>query len=230
MRERGKLPCLATGLLAQACQHLWLASSHDVYRRFTWIDHAIPPWLPTALMLVVVISPHGSMTIPLDEATLSQELRTARLLQPHVLVGYRWQNTGLHSRSFRSVITNTCVTSCRNLSPNRACSFNRTRLSIGLASLAIVDHPVAGGAERHQVTEAMGARASTMMDVQAGAARPTACAREAIAHLGTEFALNHVVGFVTLRIAARNADGECVELLVWARKVRVSKPSRPLWG
>ena len=117
MRERGKLPYLATCLLAQACQHLWLASSHDVYRRFTWIDRAIPPWLPTALMLAVIISPHGSMTIQLDEATLSQELRTARLLWPHVLVGYRWQHTGLHPEPFRPVITDTCVTSCR--SPHR---------------------------------------------------------------------------------------------------------------
>jgi hypothetical protein len=55
-----------------------------------------------------------------------------------------------------------------------------------------------------------------MVDVQAGVARPTACAGEVIAHLDTEFALDHVVRFVPLRIAARNTDGECIELLVWA--------------
>ena len=36
------------------------------------------------------IRPPGS-----GEDTLSQELRTARLLRPHVLVGYRWSHTGL---------------------------------------------------------------------------------------------------------------------------------------
>jgi hypothetical protein len=55
-----------------------------------------------------------------------------------------------------------------------------------------------------------------MVNVQAGVARPTACAREAIAHLGTELALDHGVRFVPLRIAARKANGERIELLVWA--------------
>jgi hypothetical protein len=36
------------------------------------------------------IRPPGS-----GEDTLFQELRTARLLRPHVLVGYRWSHTGL---------------------------------------------------------------------------------------------------------------------------------------
>jgi hypothetical protein len=40
---------LATYLLVQACQRLWLVGSHDVYQQFTWISHAIhpgprPPW------------------------------------------------------------------------------------------------------------------------------------------------------------------------------------------
>src|SRR6266581_4696807 len=53
-------------------------------------------------MLVVATSPHGFVTIFQDEASLSQELRTVRLLQPHVLVGYQWQNTGLRPRFIES--------------------------------------------------------------------------------------------------------------------------------
>lgn len=34
---------LATCLLAQACQHLWLVRIDDVYQRFTSVDHAIRP-------------------------------------------------------------------------------------------------------------------------------------------------------------------------------------------
>jgi hypothetical protein len=45
------------------------------------------------------------------EVTLSQELRTAGLLRPHVLVGYRWSHTGLCPE--RTVITGTSVASCR---------------------------------------------------------------------------------------------------------------------
>ena len=32
---------LTTNLLVQACQHLWLVPNHDVYQRFTYVDHAI---------------------------------------------------------------------------------------------------------------------------------------------------------------------------------------------
>jgi hypothetical protein len=39
----GESPYRAMCLLAQACQHLWLVGSHDVYQRFTWVDQAIPP-------------------------------------------------------------------------------------------------------------------------------------------------------------------------------------------
>ena len=40
---------LATYLLVQASQRLWLAGSYDVYQQFTWVSHAIhpgprPPW------------------------------------------------------------------------------------------------------------------------------------------------------------------------------------------
>ena len=47
-----------------------------------------------------------------DEVTLSQELRTARLPRPHVLVGYQWSHTGLrpgrktsHNRYIRSFVS-----------------------------------------------------------------------------------------------------------------------------
>jgi hypothetical protein len=50
------------------------------------------------------------------EVTLSQELRTAGLLRPHVLVGYRWSNTGLCPE--KQVITCPSVASCRT--PHRS--------------------------------------------------------------------------------------------------------------
>jgi hypothetical protein len=34
---------LATCLLAQASQHLWLVCTYDVYQRFTYVDHTIRP-------------------------------------------------------------------------------------------------------------------------------------------------------------------------------------------
>jgi hypothetical protein len=39
----GKCLHLATYLLVQASQPLWLVSSHDVYQRFTSVSHIIPP-------------------------------------------------------------------------------------------------------------------------------------------------------------------------------------------
>jgi hypothetical protein len=50
------------------------------------------------------------------EVTLSQELRTAGLLRPRVLVGYRWSHTGLCPD--RTVITGTSIASCRT--PHRS--------------------------------------------------------------------------------------------------------------
>src|SRR5208337_5405697 len=44
--------------------------------------------------------------------TLSQELRTAGLLQPHVQVGYRWSHTGLCPD--QTVRTGPSVASCRS--------------------------------------------------------------------------------------------------------------------
>jgi hypothetical protein len=51
MRERLHL---ATSLLGQACQPLWLVGSHDVYQQCTSVSHVIPPSLPTAVGLAVV--------------------------------------------------------------------------------------------------------------------------------------------------------------------------------
>lgn len=62
-------------------------------------------------MLAVIFSPRGLKTTFIGEATLSQELHTAGLLQQHVLVEYQWQNTGLY---FHTNTTNTYATSCRN--------------------------------------------------------------------------------------------------------------------
>ncbi len=42
-QEISKHLYLATYLLAQAYQHLWLVRSDDVYQRFTSVDHTIRP-------------------------------------------------------------------------------------------------------------------------------------------------------------------------------------------
>jgi len=65
-----------------------LLASHDVYQRFTSVSHVIPPELPTALGLAVVRKLSRVAHHLVGEATLSQELHTARLPWPHVLVGY----------------------------------------------------------------------------------------------------------------------------------------------
>jgi hypothetical protein len=89
-----------------ACSFLttFISSSHGL---------AIPsdPSSRTALMLAVAISPRGLMTVPQDEATLSPELHTVGLLQPHVWVGYWWQHTRLCPPF--GVITAVYATSCR---------------------------------------------------------------------------------------------------------------------
>ena len=102
---------LIPSLLVQAYQHLPLVSHHDVYQPFTSVDHTMPSSLPTPLMLGVVTSAHAPVTIPKDEATLSQQLRTPPLPVTHVLVGYWWQNTRLCP--VYTVITATQTTSCR---------------------------------------------------------------------------------------------------------------------
>ena len=82
-------------LLVQACQHLWLVSSNDVYQRFSYLNHTTLSLLPTTLMLAVATAPHGLVTSPQAEATLSRRLRTPtaslQMVFPptHAPVGYR---------------------------------------------------------------------------------------------------------------------------------------------
>ena len=86
---------LTTYLLVQAYQHLSLVNIHDVYQWFTYVDPTAPSWLPTALVLAITASTRAFAAIrSTDEATLFQELRTSPLPVTHVLVGYRWQNSG----------------------------------------------------------------------------------------------------------------------------------------
>lgn len=54
-----------------------------------------PILVPDHLALAVTTAPHGLVATLSSVATLSQELRKARLLLPHVLVGYRQPNAGL---------------------------------------------------------------------------------------------------------------------------------------
>jgi hypothetical protein len=84
MRERLHL---ATSLVVQACQPLWLVGSHDVYSRFTSVSHVLPPSLPTALGLAVVCGASRTTHHLVGEATVSQALHTVRLPWPHVLGG-----------------------------------------------------------------------------------------------------------------------------------------------
>src|SRR5262249_665990 len=85
MRERLHL---ATSLLGQALQPLSLVAPHDVYRPCTSVSHGLPPCFSTALGLAVVHALSRVAHHLVGEATLSQELHTARLPWPHVLVGY----------------------------------------------------------------------------------------------------------------------------------------------
>jgi hypothetical protein len=110
--ERIQLPCRSTVPFGSS---LSASLARSFLTTFTSSSPllAIPsdPSSRTALMLAVAISPHGLMTIPKDEATLSPELHTAGLLQLHVWVGYWWQNTRLCPD--RSGITAVYATSCR---------------------------------------------------------------------------------------------------------------------
>jgi hypothetical protein len=75
--------------LVQACQHLPLAYSNDVYQRFTYVDRTTQSWFPTPLMLGVTTE---ALRLQLpsvkEEATLCRELRTPGLPLTHVSVGY----------------------------------------------------------------------------------------------------------------------------------------------
>ena len=77
--------------------------------RFTYVDLALQPQLPTVLRLTVTDSPRGSPARCETEATVSQTLRTPQLPTAHGLVGYRWQNTGSYS------LINARATSCRTV-------------------------------------------------------------------------------------------------------------------
>jgi len=73
----------------EACQYLWLVRTHDVYQQFTFVGHAVrpctrPPWHWRSQLPLT-----SRLPSPRDEVPVSQELRTAGLLPPHVLVGHR---------------------------------------------------------------------------------------------------------------------------------------------
>ncbi len=102
-KRKREPPILSTCLLAQASQHLWLVGSHDVYRQFTFVDHTIQILAPNRLDASSRnVSSRIDCHLAPDEGSLSQELRTIRLLRLHVLVGYQWQNIGLHPRVLSS--------------------------------------------------------------------------------------------------------------------------------
>jgi len=68
-------------VLAQACQHLWLVGSHDVYRQFTFVDRTIQILVPNRSDASSRnVSSRVRYHLVGDEATLSQELRTIGLL------------------------------------------------------------------------------------------------------------------------------------------------------
>ena len=97
--------------LGQASQHLPLVSPHDVSKPFTAVDRTMPSSLPTPVMLGVATAAHACVTIPQDEAPLSQQLHTPPSPVTHVLGGDWWQNTRLCP--VYTVITATPTTSCR---------------------------------------------------------------------------------------------------------------------
>ena len=97
IRDRGTLQplYLATYLLVQACQHLWLALSiHGLYQHFTWVDPDPDCWPPTAVMLAVAVSARASTADPRIEVTLSPRLRTPPLPVTPAGVADRWRNIG----------------------------------------------------------------------------------------------------------------------------------------
>ena len=72
------------------------------------------------------------------EVTLSQELRTARLPRPHVLVGYQWSHTGLrpgrktsHNRYIRSFVSHPPqIRACTSRAPGSSSHEFATRGSV----------------------------------------------------------------------------------------------------
>src|SRR5208283_995195 len=109
---------LATYLLVQASQRLWLAGSHDVYQQFTWVSHAIHTWPPTAVALAVVRSSRERPGHP-DRV----RLRCPKSFAPSDYSGRTsWWGTSGRTLGYvlvvRPVITGTSAASCHN--PHRA--------------------------------------------------------------------------------------------------------------
>ena len=78
------------------------------------------------------------------EVTLSQELRTARLPRPHVLVGYQWSHTGLrpgrktsHNRYIRSFVSHPPqIRACTSRAPGSSL-MTSLRCATGCGPLAV---------------------------------------------------------------------------------------------
>ena len=78
------------------------------------------------------------------EVTLSQELRTARLPRPHVLVGYQWSHTGLrpgrktsHNRYIRSFVSHPPqIRACTSRAPGSSL-MTSLRFATGCGPLAV---------------------------------------------------------------------------------------------
>ena len=64
-----------------------MSSVTTVQRRFTWVNRAPHPWLPTALGLAVATEPRGVVARPRTEASLSRALRTPGLPPTHGPIG-----------------------------------------------------------------------------------------------------------------------------------------------
>src|SRR5436305_2461790 len=95
-------------------------------------------------MLAVVGVPSREARPPgSGEDTLSQELRTVRLLRPHVLVGFRWSHTGLcpgckssHNKYIRSFVS--------QLPQIRTCALNASGSSRCGFAVPHTTHPLCG--------------------------------------------------------------------------------------
>src|SRR5208337_2798763 len=111
---------LATYLLVQASQRLWLAGSYDVYQQFTWVSHAIHTWPPTAVALAVVRSSRERPGHP-DRV----RLRCPKSFAPADYSGRTsWWGTSGRTVGYvlvvRPVITGTSAASCHNLPGTKA--------------------------------------------------------------------------------------------------------------
>ena len=87
------------------------------------------------------------------EVTLSQELRTARLPRPHVLVGYQWSHTGLrpgrktsHNRYIRSFVSHPpLIRACTSNAPGSSrCGIAVPHTTVWFRGDTLVRHDVLG--------------------------------------------------------------------------------------